>query len=110
MCIRDRWEEAKSRGAVLADEIEKNRRRSDSLRRALTLLSESREGDFPVLARDCQQAVEAETRAREEWERARDSLARQTAESERLTRSLETLRARLAQEGLEGLELSLIHI
>ena len=100
----ERWEEAKSRGAVLADEIEKNRRRSDSLRRALTLLSESREGDFPVLARDCQQAVEAETRAREEWERARDSLARQTAESERLTRSLETLRARLAQEGLEGLE------
>jgi energy-coupling factor transporter ATP-binding protein EcfA2 len=99
-----RWDQAKARNAVLAEEIEKNRHRSDALRQALTLLSESREGDFPVLARECQQAVEAESRAREDGGRAREELARQTAEGERLTRALESLRARLAQEGLEGLE------
>jgi hypothetical protein len=98
------WDQAKTRCAALAQEIEKQRARSEGLRRALTLLSESREGDFPLRARECQQAVEAETRARSDADRARDDAARQTEERDRIHRALETVRTRLAQEGLDELE------
>jgi hypothetical protein len=102
--ISQRWEQAKGQSATLAEEIKKQRARSEGLRWALTLLSESREGDFPLRARECQQAVESETRARSDADRARDDAARQTAERDRIGRSLEAVRTRLAQEGLEELE------
>lgn len=98
------WEQAKTRGTALTEEIEKQAHRSKALRGALTLLSETREGDFPLLVRDCLHAIEAETRAREESERARENVARHSDEADRLTRALDVVRTRLAQEGLEDLE------
>jgi len=97
-------EEARERCARLASERDSLQERTDRWRRVLTLLSETREGDFPRRAQEGLQAADADGRSRESLERARDTVTVFQSQAEQSLRALETLRARLANEGLENLD------